>query len=178
MSQRSSSFALSQSPSHLLHRAQQFAQDRFAATAGARGVTLRQFAVLAAIAEEPGRSQTDLVTATGVDRSTLADMIIRMERRSWILRVTAVDDARANSVTLAPAGRAVLNASIPHARAADEALLDALPRGERRAFQDMLLKLAAAADAAVLAPARPAKKGARKAPAKRKKAGRKSRRRG
>ena len=91
-------FALSQSPSHLLHRAQQLAQDRFAAAAGAHGVTLRQFAVLAAIAEKPGRSQTDLVVATGVDRSTLADMITRMEKRSWIMRVTAADDARANAV--------------------------------------------------------------------------------
>jgi DNA-binding MarR family transcriptional regulator len=179
MSQKNT-FALSQSPSHLLHRAQQLAQDRFAQMAGARGVTLRQFAVLAAIAEQPGRSQTDLVVATGVDRSTLADMITRMEKRGWILRVTAASDARANAVTLAAPGRAVLNQSIPHARAADEALLDAIPRGERKGFQDTLLKLAAAADSAAQPAARPAgrsKKAARKAPAKRaKKAGRKGRR--
>jgi DNA-binding MarR family transcriptional regulator len=158
-------FALSQSPSHLLHRAQQLAQDRFALMAGAHGVTLRQFAVLAAIAEQPGRSQTDLVVATGVDRSTLADMITRMERRGLILRVTAAKDARANAVTLAAPGRAILNQSIPHARAADEALLEALPRGDRKTFQEMLLKLAAAADDSGQPPARPAraKKAARKA---------------
>jgi DNA-binding MarR family transcriptional regulator len=138
--------------------------------------------VLAAIAEKPGRSQTDLVIATGVDRSTLADMITRMEKRGWILRVTAVDDARANAVTLAAAGRAALNNAIPHARAADEALLDALPRGERKSFQDMLSKLAQAADSAAEAPAAAARaksaKAARKAPTKRKrgKAGRKGRR--
>jgi DNA-binding MarR family transcriptional regulator len=160
-----------------LHRAQQLAQDRFAAAAGARGVTLRQFAVLAAIAEQPGRSQTDLVLATGVDRSTLADMITRMEKRGWILRVTAADDARANAVTLASAGRAALNNAIPHARAADEALLEALPRGDRRAFQDMLAKLSAAADAAAQTPPRPAGKTARRKTAKRGKAGRRKGRR-
>ncbi|MBL8549727.1 MAG: winged helix-turn-helix transcriptional regulator [Hyphomonadaceae bacterium] len=170
-------FALSQSPSHLLHRAQQFAQDRFAAAAGARGITLRQFAVLAAIAEQPGRSQTDLVLATGVDRSTLADMITRMEKRSWILRVTAADDARANAVTLAPGGRAALNAAIPFAKAADEALMEALPRGDRKPLLDFLAKLSEAADAAANAPARAVAKSAktpRKAPPKKGRAGKKT----
>jgi DNA-binding MarR family transcriptional regulator len=164
-------FALSQSASHLLHRAQQLAQDRFASNAGARDITLRQFAVLAAIAEKPGRSQTDLVGATGVDRSTLADMITRMEKRGWILRVTAADDARANAVTLASGGRAALAAAVPHAKAADDAILEAIPRADRRAFLDTLTKLSEAADAAAQAPQRAAKapaKSARKGAAKKK----------
>ncbi|MGE0830710.1 MAG: MarR family winged helix-turn-helix transcriptional regulator [Hyphomonadaceae bacterium] len=156
-------FALSQSPSHLLHRAQQLAADRFATLAGERGVTLRQFAVLAAIAEQPGRSQTDLVSATGIDRSTLADMITRMEKRGWIIRVTAQTDARANAVTLAAAGRSMLAACVPFARAADEAVLEALPRGERKSLTDLLGKLAEAADNSQPAPRAPAKK--KKAPA-------------
>lgn len=142
------SFALAQSPSHLLHRAQQLASDRFAALAGEKGVTLRQFAVLAAIAEQPGRSQTDLVSATGIDRSTLADMITRMEKRGWIIRVTAAKDARANAVTLATAGRSALSACVPFARAADEAVLEALPRAERKSLMDTLAKLSEAADLA------------------------------
>jgi DNA-binding MarR family transcriptional regulator len=174
-------FALSQSPSHLLHRAQQLAADRFAALAGEKGVTLRQFAVLAAISEQPGRSQTDLVGATGIDRSTLADMITRMEKRGWIIRVTSQTDARANAVTLAASGRAALTACVPFARAADDAVLDALPRQDRKSLMDLLGALATAADAALAqAPARTKAKKAPTAaprPAKAKRAGRKKARR-
>jgi MarR family transcriptional regulator, temperature-dependent positive regulator of motility len=142
----SSGFKLASSTSHLLHRAQQLAADRFALLVGAEGVTLRQFAVLAAISEAPGLSQTELVRATGIDRSTLADMMNRMEKRTWITRVQAESDARANAVRLAPAGNLVLSAARPHARAADAAILDVLPRTKRRAFQATLERLSRISD--------------------------------
>jgi MarR family len=78
-------YRLGGSASHLLHRAEQLASERFAHLVGDT-ITLRQFAVLAAIAEAPGLSQSDLVRATGVDRSTLADMMNRMEKRGWVAR--------------------------------------------------------------------------------------------
>lgn len=166
-SPRGASFTLATSASHLLHRAQQLAADRFAQLAGERA-TLRQFAVLAAIAEKPGRSQTDLVSATGIDRSTLADMITRMERRGWIIRVTAANDARANAVTLAAPGRATFTACIPFARAADEAVLEALPRGDRKTLMDLLAVLSAAADQGASRAPRAAKKATKRAAAPKK----------
>ena len=42
------------------------------------GLTPRQFAVLMTIAEEEGLTQTDLVDRTGIDRSTLADIVARL----------------------------------------------------------------------------------------------------
>ena len=71
-------FELENSASHLLHRAQQIAANRSAAALRAAGITLRQFSVLSAIAELEGVSQSHLVRATGIDRSTLADMAARM----------------------------------------------------------------------------------------------------
>jgi MarR family transcriptional regulator, temperature-dependent positive regulator of motility len=157
----SGEFALSQSVSHLLHRAQQLAADWFTKKAGDDGVTLRQFAVLAAIAEKPGQSQTDLVRATGVDRSTLADMIGRMEKRGWVTRKTAAKDARAKSVTLTAAGRKTLAAATPFAQGADEAVLAAVPKARREMFLTTLEALAstaeAAAEVAAEKPAKPAK---------------------
>lgn len=154
-------FALSQSVSHLLHRAQQLAADWFTKKTGDDGVTLRQFAVLAAIAENPGQSQTDLVRATGVDRSTLADMISRMEKRGWVTRKTAAKDARAKSVTLTASGRKTLAAATPLAQGADEAVLNALPKARREMFLATLEALAStvevAAPAAAEKPVKPAK---------------------
>jgi DNA-binding MarR family transcriptional regulator len=141
-----------------LHRAQQLAADWFTRKAGDDGVTLRQFALLAAIAEKPGQSQTDLVRATGVDRSTLADMISRMEKRGWVSRKTAAKDARAKSVTLTASGRKTLSAATPFAQGADEAVLAAVPKARREMFLTTLEALATVAEAAATAaPEKPAK---------------------
>lgn len=140
-------FRLSQSPSHLLRRAQQFASEIFLQAGLADGVTLRQSVVLAAIAEGAVGSQSDLVRATGVDRSTLADMIARMERKGLIARAAAVEDGRAKSVRLTAAGRARLDEALPAMRQADIALIAALPRNRRGAFNEALAVLAGAADA-------------------------------
>jgi MarR family transcriptional regulator, temperature-dependent positive regulator of motility len=143
-------FALARSPGHLLHRAQQRAEEVFAALLGHDHVTLRQFAVLAAVEERAGRTQTDLVRITGIDRSTLADMMARMERKGLIAREKSADDKRAKSVKLTGKGRTRLAEAAPHAIAADAALLDALPRNKRRAFLGTLEGLVAAIDAAAL----------------------------
>lgn len=138
-------YRLANSPSHLLHRAEQMAADRFAQLVGG-DITLRQFAVLAAIAQRPGLRQSDLVRETGIDRSTLADMLTRMQRRGWITRATHALDQRAQSVHLSGAGATILAGATKHARAADAAILDALPRTKKRPFLNLLTKLAAYAD--------------------------------
>lgn len=155
-------FRLATSASHLLHRAEQLASDRFTHLVGDT-LTLRQFAVLAAIAERPGLSQTDLVRATGIDRSTLADTVSRMEKRGWISRTTAPLDARAHAVHLASSGAALLASATRHARAADAAILDLLPRTKRRTFLNILTKLAKLSDEAAAKAERDAKREAKRA---------------
>ncbi|MGE0740801.1 MAG: MarR family winged helix-turn-helix transcriptional regulator [Hyphomonadaceae bacterium] len=154
-------YRLASSASHLLHRAEQLATDRFMQLVG-DSVTLRQFAVLAAIAEAPGLSQADLVRATGIDRSTLAEMITRMDKRSWVTRTASAVDARAVSLRLAPTGAQILVASTQHARAADAAILDLLPRTKRRTFVNTLMKLAKLADEAAAKADRDARKQSKK----------------
>ncbi len=139
-------FRLSQSPSHLLRRAEQFAADLFARSDLNDGVTLRQTVLMAAIAEAEGASQSDLVRTTGVDRSTLAEMMARMEKRGLIVRAAAADDGRAKSVRLTGEGRRRLTATLPGIRAVDRALLAALPAGQRGAFQSILSGLAESAN--------------------------------
>ena len=80
------SYDLETSLSHLLRRAQQFAYDQFVQQMGTSSITPRQFIVLFAVNEEEGLSQTDLVNRTGIDRSTLADMISRMIKNGLLAR--------------------------------------------------------------------------------------------
>jgi len=66
---------------HLLHRVSQRADDMFAKEVEVTGLTPRQFAVLLAVARHDDPSQTDVVESTGIDRSTVAEMIRRMVKK-------------------------------------------------------------------------------------------------
>ncbi len=144
-------YRLALSTSHLLHRAEQLAADRFTQLVGDK-LTLRQFAVLASVSENPGLSQMDLVRVTGIDRSTLGDILKRLERRTLIERTNSTADGRVRAVKPTAKGRATFQAFARHARAADAAILDMLPRTKAKSLQNILMKLlklanAAAADA-------------------------------
>lgn len=132
--EKDTGFALGSSPIHLLHRAQQVAGEYFAARLKKSGLTVRQFAVLCALDTHPGGTQTDLVALTGIDRSTLADLIHRLEDRGLVARNRASLDARANSVTLTPAGQKAWREAIPEVQAADEAILAMLHKSKRKAL--------------------------------------------
>lgn len=142
------SFSLNASPSHLLHRAQQAAADLHAAALGANGLTQRQFAVLAVLAEQDGVSQSDLVVRTGIDRSTLAEMVARMEAKGLTQRTKSTIDSRANSVTLTASGRAIYVDALPKLAEVDAAVLGRLPASKRAAFVDLLTRLAMPTNAA------------------------------
>ena len=118
--------ALERSPSHLLHRALQLALDIYAEETGPDAVTQRQYAVLAAVAAHEGLTQTDLVRSTGIDRSTLADLVARMIGKTLLARQRSTADARANTVSLTEAGRAALEAAKPRVAAADARILKLL----------------------------------------------------
>jgi DNA-binding MarR family transcriptional regulator len=134
---------LDRSPSHLLHRVLQLALDIYTEESGATGVTQRQFAVLAAVAENEGVTQTGLVRATGIDRSTLADMVARMIAKGHLERQRSDLDARANTVSLTPAGAAVLEESRPKAAMADSRILALLKPSKREGFLELLGEMAA-----------------------------------
>jgi DNA-binding MarR family transcriptional regulator len=136
------SFPLNESPSHLLHRAQQAAADLHAAALGANGLTQRQFAVLAVLAAQDGVSQSELVVRTGIDRSTLAEMVARMEAKGLTQRTKSVTDSRANSVTLTASGRAMFEEAMPKLAEVDAAVLTRLPAGKRAGFVELLTRLA------------------------------------
>lgn len=131
-------FDLSNSPIHLLHRAGQCAGDVFLAEMSDSDLTPRQLAVLASVAQNEGLSQTQLVAMTGIDRSTLADIVRRMLKKGFLQRRRAKQDARAYSVKLTDEGRKVLDLAQPVARRIDARILEVLPVPEREKFMDDL----------------------------------------
>lgn len=97
-------------------------------------MTPRQFAILLTVAQNEGLSQTHLVEQTGIDRSTLADVIRRMLKKGLIQRRRTREDARAYAVKLTDEGWRVLKSAEPHARRADEKILSVLSSTERDRF--------------------------------------------
>ena len=91
-----------------------------------------------AIAEEEGLTQTDLVERTGIDRSTLADIVSRLIGRNLIQRRRAKEDARAYAIKLTGQGAKALRDAQPGAAAADSRLLASLPPAKRQEFLESL----------------------------------------
>ncbi len=139
-------FSLKNSPGHLLRRAQQYANDLYSKEVGASGPTPRQFEVLFSVSQNEGLSQTDLVRATGIDRSTLADMIARMLKKGLLSRHRTKDDARANAVSITPSGRRMLSGALGSVNRSESATLTVLPSAQRSAFVKALSAYAAALD--------------------------------
>ncbi|ODA66210.1 Transcriptional regulator HosA [Methyloligella halotolerans] len=138
MGQEDSGDGFDRSAMHLLHRAGQYANDVFLLEASACHLTPRQFTVLATVGELEGLTQTDLVERTGIDRSTLADIVARLLSRGLIRRRRAKQDGRAYEIRLTRVGIKTLSEAQPRAMAADTRLLSKLPPAKRQEFLESL----------------------------------------
>ena len=130
--------SLDRSPIHLLHRAGQCAGDIFQSKLGTTDLTPRQFAVLVTVSQNEGLSQTQLVDKTGIDRSTLADIVRRMLKKNLLQRRRTREDARAYAVKLTEEGWRILRQVEPTAIEVDSIVLAALGSADRDKFIDNL----------------------------------------
>lgn len=82
-------------------------------------LTPRQFALLSAIADladgekKESINQIRITMATGMDRSTLAEVLLRLEQRKLITRRRDKNDRRSLIVNITAEGRAQLAEAIP-----------------------------------------------------------------
>lgn len=134
MARYAGSDRLHRSPIHLLHRAGQCADDIFHAEMKDDDVTPRQLAVLLTVANNEGLSQTGIVDRTGIDRSTLADVVRRLQKKGLLQRQRTKEYARVYAVKLTDQGRRLLRTAQPIAKRVDERILAALPAKQRQQF--------------------------------------------
>jgi DNA-binding MarR family transcriptional regulator len=131
------------SPLHLLHRAAWWADELFARNLGGVDVTPRQLIVLQAVFESDGLNQTSIMAATGIDRSSIADLVRRLVIKGWLRRRRTRRDARQYGVRITPQGRHILTLGQPAVRATDDTLLSAIPNQQQALFLRWLVQLAA-----------------------------------
>jgi MarR family transcriptional regulator, temperature-dependent positive regulator of motility len=74
-------------------------------------VSWRQYGVLRAATELPGASQKELTYKTGIDRSTMTDIVARLISKGWLARTRNFMDARAYNVDVTEAGQKAFTAA-------------------------------------------------------------------
>ena len=68
-------------------------------------VTTTQYTVLVVAGEKDGLSQQDIINATGIDRSTVSQVVQLLVRKGLVKRRRTRHDARAYAVSLTDAGK-------------------------------------------------------------------------
>ena len=132
--------------SHLLKRAVQYSVHRYMDEVGTSGLTHRQYTVLSAVDSHDGKSQTELVRITGIDRSTLADLVARLMAQGYLQRRRTKEDARTNAIKLTPVGKKMLKSAQSGADDVDRTMLALMSAADRKTVLESLALLAAEMD--------------------------------
>jgi DNA-binding MarR family transcriptional regulator len=127
---------------YLLRRAQLAVFEDFGRRYAALDLTPAQFSTLLAIRENPGRRQSDIAAALGVQRPNFVALMDHFERRGLATRVRSGEDRRANALELTEAGAALLDRAIAAHAGLDAAIDAVIGEKERRRLIETLEKLA------------------------------------
>src|SRR5579863_5025169 len=83
------------------------------------GLTGLQYGILNVVEVEPGIDQIGVCNILGVDRSTLAGVVDRLEQKSLVARRPGAADRRSNALHLTRAGKRILGEIEGSARKAE-----------------------------------------------------------
>lgn len=131
---------------NLIKRAQQVCERLFDRATTGLEITARQFAVLSTVEAFQPLNQTMLEEVTGMDRSTVSDLVWRLERRGLIERKCAVHDLRSADLSLTADGSLALAELTGLVEDVDRSILAVLPESERQEFLQTLKLLASMMD--------------------------------
>jgi DNA-binding MarR family transcriptional regulator len=131
-------------PGHYIRRLHQIAVAIFLQVTEAHQLTPVQYAAMSRLGQSPGVDQRTLAGAIGLDTSTTAGVIDRLETRGLVLRRTSPDDRRVRLLNLTADGLSLLAAIEPDMLKAQERILAPLPPAEQSEFMRMLQALVTA----------------------------------
>jgi MarR family transcriptional regulator, lower aerobic nicotinate degradation pathway regulator len=137
--------SFSRLPGHLIRRVHQISTAYFAEECDS-DLTAVQYAALVAIGSHPGIDATRLSQVIYFDRSTIGDVLDRIESKGWILREPTANDRRIKLLKLSPAGEEVLRHVEPAIRRVQERLLAPLTAAEAKTLIRLLARMADAAE--------------------------------
>ncbi|MDF2115483.1 MarR family transcriptional regulator [Roseiarcaceae bacterium H3SJ34-1] len=133
-------FDLLQHLPHLLRRAHFEAEAIFPDIYGDE-VTSRQLALLTAIGQRPGLSQSAVAQQVGMDLNTCSDLVARLVARKLVRRERSEADARTYCLNLAPKGARVVDMGIGLAGNYRQSVAQRLSQAEHERLVALLQRL-------------------------------------
>jgi MarR family transcriptional regulator, temperature-dependent positive regulator of motility len=121
---------LSNVPFHLMRRL--FQEHTAQWQRSLNDLTKQQYAVLCAVAEQPGIEQMELMDVSVSTKATLAELLMRMEKKGLLRREQGVNDRRRRHIFLTTAGETLLEEAKPSAERIDAAFLNRLSDQEHQ----------------------------------------------
>lgn len=134
-------YVLEEQVGFLLRKAHQRASAIFQATIGDPTITPAQYSALAKLHDEGALSQNRLGRMIAVDPATIQGVIRRLSARRLIARKADRRDKRRASLTLTPAGRALIAALRRNGPVVSTRTLAPLSPNEQGAFLALLARL-------------------------------------
>ncbi len=129
-------------PGHLIRRAGQISAALFTQECREIDMTPVQYECLIAIEANPDIDATRLSALVAFDRSTLGDVLERLEAKGWITRAAGRDDKRVKRLKLNAKGAAALASARPAVERAQERLMAPLSPKDRIIILRLLTQLA------------------------------------
>lgn len=96
------------------------------------------FPILYLIARNPGRTQSAIAKAVGLDRSSLVPILNRFEKEGWVKRLPSEGDRRAHALALTPAGEKKLQDLFMTVSALEERISGEIGGDGHRTMLDLL----------------------------------------
>jgi MarR family transcriptional regulator, lower aerobic nicotinate degradation pathway regulator len=128
-------------PGYLFRRIQQIAVAIFVEECKAYDLTPVQYAALVAIQNHPGIDATRLSAVIAFDRSTLGNVIERLETKRHIARRSGREDKRVKLLHLTKSGAALLRKIMPSVDRAQARMLQPLKPADRKTLMALLSQL-------------------------------------
>jgi MarR family transcriptional regulator, lower aerobic nicotinate degradation pathway regulator len=128
-------------PGYLFRRMQQIAVSIFVEECRAFDLTPVQYAALVAIHTHPGIDATRLSAVIAFDRSTLGNVIERLENKALVERKPSREDKRVKLLYLTRDGASTLRDVMPSVEKAQARMLQPLKPSDRKAMLSLLTQL-------------------------------------
>lgn len=135
---------IDQQPGYYIRRLHQISVAIFLQETEAFGVTPVQYAALQTVGSQPSIDQRTLARTIGLDTSTIAGVIDRLEARGLLVRSASPEDRRVRQLTLTGEAHELLGAIGPAMLKAQQVILAPLAPQDQLEFTRMLRQLVTA----------------------------------
>ena len=145
---------LFQRPGFLIRRLHQIHTSLFLEETAGFDITAVQYSLLTALSEHGEMDQNTLALEIGLERSSVAEVLPRLEVRGLIARRQSLDDRRVKLVKLERTGKSTVRRMQSAVQRAHDRTIEAVPKASHDLFMLQLIRLVESNNDRALAPLR------------------------